>query len=168
MLQAIAVRSSSGRGPEKPLPPLGTAVLQHDERHLRRKAIKLTDGSKLLVDLAEPVVLASGDELLLDNGAVVLVEAADEPLYEIQGRNDAHLAKLAWHIGNRHLPAAVEHGLVVILRDHVIKAMLERLGASVKEIVGPFNPVRGSVVSDAEHCRSPLSHDHAHNHNRHD
>ncbi len=55
-----------------------------------------------------------------------------------------HLAELAWHIGNRHLAAAIEADRILILRDHVIKAMLEGLGATVTDIVEPFTPVRGA------------------------
>src|SRR3569623_899527 len=157
MLRAIAVRPASKTKIEaRDSSPFGTAVLQHDERHLRRKTINLTNGNNILVDFPEPVVLLAGDELVLDNGAVVSIIAADEPLYEITGHNSANLAELARHIDNRHLPAAIAADRLLILRDHVIKTMLAGLGANVHEIVAPFNPVRGAYAGHG--------HEHGHGH----
>jgi urease accessory protein len=171
MLRAISVRSGSKTGTEAKISPsFGTAVLQHDERHLRRKTINLTDGNNVLVDFPEPIVLLAGDELVLDNGAVVNIIAADEPLYEITGHNSAHLAEIAWHIGNRHLPAAIAADRILILRDHVIKTMLEGLGANVHEIVAPFNPVRGAYAGHghAHDHHHDDDHHHTHSHHHHD
>ncbi len=167
MLRAIAVRSTlQGEADLHAKQISGTAVLQHDERHLRRKAIKLTDGTKVLVDLPEPVVLTSGDQLILDDGNVIAIAAADEPLYKVTAHDHIHLIQLAWHIGNRHLPAAVTTSDILILRDHVIKTMLIGLGATVEEITAPFNPIRGAYSGHepGHHHHDHHHHDHSHNH----
>jgi urease accessory protein len=150
---------------------LGRAVLQHDERNLRRRAIELVDGRKILVDLPETVVLATGDALVIEGGGTVEIAAAGEPLYEIRGRDPVHVTELAWHIGNRHLAAAIETSRILILRDHVIKTMLEGLGAHVEEILAEFNPVRGAYSGHRDHVRGQDSVDtfshgaeHSHNH----
>jgi len=167
MLIAIAVRrvgdSSISGGTT-----LGRAVLQHDERHLRRRVIELVDGRKVLVDLPEPTVLAAGDALVIAAGGIIEITAAEEPLYVIHGRNATHVTELAWHIGNRHLAAAIREDQILILRDHVIKAMLEGLGARVDEIVAEFNPVRGAYSGHGshEHTHSDGEH-HAHTHSDH-
>jgi urease accessory protein len=140
----------------------GKAVLPHDERHLRRRAIELDDGGKVLVDLPEPVTLADGDRLVLEDGRLIEIGAAPEDLYDIRARDAVHLAELAWHIGNRHLAAAIEAERILILRDHVIKAMLEGLGAAVTDIVEPFSPVRGAYSGHGSH-----DHDHGHDHDDH-
>ena len=168
MLKAIAVRPATGKTPgAQTSAPFGTAVLQHDERHLRRKTITLTNGDKVLVDFPQAVVLLAGDELALDNGSFVTIAAADEPLYEIAARDSVHLTELAWHIGNRHLPAAISSGKILILRDHVIKAMLEGLGATVREIIAPFNPVRGAYAGQSHGQHEPQAHSHDHHHRDH-
>ena len=131
--------------------PSGRAVLPHDERHLRRRALELADGGKVLVDLPEPVMLADGDRLVLEDGRQIEIVAAPEELYDIRARDAVHLAELAWHIGNRHLAAAIEAGRILILRDHVIKAMLEGLGATVADVVEPFTPVRGAYSGHGSH-----------------
>lgn len=143
MLKALALvrapKATEGLGPT-----LGRAVLEHDERHLRRRVIELTDGRKVFVDFPETVVLAAGDVLPIEGGGIVEIAAAVEPLYVIRGRDPVHLAELAWHIGNRHLAAAIGPDRIVILRDAVIRGMLEGLGAQIEEILGEFDPLRGA------------------------
>lgn len=139
----------------------GKVVLAHDERHLRRRAIELTDGGKVLVDLLEPATLADGDQLVLEDGRRIEIGAAPEELYEVRARDAAHLAELAWHIGGRHLAAAIEGGRILILRDHAVRDMLEGLGGTVADVVAPFSPLRGS------HSGHDHGHDH-HHHGQHD
>jgi urease accessory protein len=138
MLRAVAVTSEPG-----PM-PFDIVVLAHDERHLRRKLLILQHGDQLLVDLPEPVMLAHGDRLVLDDGRHAEVIAAKEALLEVRAANAEALTTLAWHIGNRHLPAQIEADRILIARDHVIEAMLLGLGASVREVSEPFQPVRGA------------------------
>lgn len=167
MLRAVAVRRASEFEGDDQGQPLGRAVLPHDERHLRRRTVELVDGRKLLVDLAEPVVLETDDRLVIEEGGEIVIAAAYEPLYEVFGRDPVHLSELAWHIGNRHLAAAIEPTRILILRDHVIKAMLEGLGARVKDIVAQFNPVRGAYSGHGGHDHGH-GHDHGGHHHDHD
>ena len=149
----------------------GKAVLPHDERHLRRRAIELTEGTveggKVLVDLLEPVTLNDGDRLVLEDGRQIEIAAAPEELHDIRARDSAHLAELAWHIGNRHLAAAIEAGRILVLRDHVIKAMLEGLGATVTDVVEPFSPMRGAHFGHSHDHHDHGHHDHEHDHHDH-
>jgi urease accessory protein len=168
MLKAIAVKRAS----EHQEQPLGRAVLQHDERHLRRRVIALVDGREVLVDLPETVVLAAGDRLAIEGGGTIEIAAASEPLYAIRSRDPLHLAELAWHIGNRHLAAAIEPSRILILQDHVIKTMLEGLGAQVEEITAAFNPVRGAYSGHSHshshsHAHGDAGHGHDHAHSDH-
>ncbi|MCV0395121.1 MAG: urease accessory protein UreE [Rhizobiaceae bacterium] len=134
------------------------ARLAHDERHLRRRVIELSMGEKVLLDLPEPVALDHGDLLALDDGRFARIEAQDEEVLEIVARDPLHLTELAWHIGNRHLAAQIETGRILILRDHVIEAMLQGLGATTRHIIEPFKPVRGA------YSRHSHGHDHHHGH----
>ncbi|PDT54249.1 MULTISPECIES: urease accessory protein UreE [Sinorhizobium] len=124
--------------------PLHRVTLTHDQRHLRRKLLHLENEDVVMLDLKEPVMLADGDLLVLEGGGYIEVKAAEEALYEILPRDRLHLVELAWHLGNRHLPAAIEEGRILIARDPVIRAMLEGLGATVSEVVEPFQPLRGA------------------------
>jgi len=160
LIRAEAVRADAQRQL-----PFDLAVLAHDERHIRRRAVELVHGDRVLVDLPEPVVLETGDVLVLDDGRHAEIVAAEEELYEIRAHDAVHLTQLAWHIGNRHLAAAIETGRILILRDHVIKAMLEGLDAHVTDILEPFEPVRGAY-SGQGHSHGQ-SHGHAHDHGDH-
>jgi len=154
--RAVSVLAAGAAGAAA---PYARAVLAHDERHLRRRAIETEGGDKVLVDLPEPVALNNGDRLVLEDGRQLEIVAAPEDVYDIRARDAVHLTELAWHIGNRHLAASIEGERILILRDHVIKAMLEGLGATVSEVSEPFKPVRGAYSGHGGH-----DHGHAHSH----
>ncbi|ANL73380.1 urease accessory protein UreE [Rhizobium phaseoli] len=137
--------------------PTAQVKLPHDLRHLRRKLLHLENGEMVMLDLKDPVLFANGDLLVREDGELIEILAADEKLFEIRGRDRTHLVELAWHLGNRHLAAQIEEDRIVILRDHVIRNMLQGLGATVLEINEPFQPARGAYHSHGGH-----SHDHGH------
>lgn len=142
--------------------PIDVVVLTHDQRHVRRKLLHMQHDDVVMLDLKEAVQLAHGDRLLLDNGECVEIIAAEEELYEITPRDPVHLVELAWHLGNRHLPAQIEEKRILILRDHVILDMLVRLGASVREVSEPFQPLRGAYHGSGDHGH------YGHHHHHHD
>ena len=122
-----------------------TVTLLFDDRYRRRLRMLGDGGLDFLLDLVEPVVLHSGDGLRLEEGGFVEVKAADEDLVEIRGRDPASFARLAWHLGNRHLPAQIDHDRILIRDDHVIVDMLKGLGADVKKVRVPFDPEGGPL-----------------------
>ena len=117
-----------------------TVVLDFDDRHRRRMAMTGTRGLEFLLDLENAVALRGGDALVLEDGRLVEVVAAPEPLAEIRGSDPHHLIRVAWHLGNRHLPVRVANGRLRIRRDHVIEAMVEGLGGKVRAIEAAFDP----------------------------
>jgi urease accessory protein len=106
----------------------------------------------VMVDLAQTTNLEPGDALETDDGRRVEVRAADEPVVRVTGPN---LARLAWHVGNRHTPCEVQADHLVIRQDHVLEGMLVGLGASLTRVIGPFRPEGGAYG----HGRT-LGHDH--------
>ncbi|MGR6429984.1 urease accessory protein UreE [Rhizobium sp. PAMB 3174] len=141
--------------------PANTVTLAHDARHLRRKLLHLADGSMAMLDLKEAVLFADGDMLLTDGGSYIRIVAEQEDLYEVTARNTLHLMEIAWHLGNRHLPAQIDEDRILIGRDHVIRAMLEGLGANVREVCEAFQPVRGAYHAHGGHGHGGHAH-HAH------
>lgn len=161
MLRAIS-HSHGGTGQ-----PAGTIRLDHAARHLRRKLITTDQGEKIMVDLPEPVLFADGDRLVLEDGRAVAIVAAEEELYEVKPGPACPLRHLAWHLGNRHLPAQIDEERILIRRDHVIRAMLEGLGASIREVTARFQPVHGAYHAHG-HDHGPADHhDHGHGHGHH-
>ncbi|MDK1388944.1 urease accessory protein UreE [Sinorhizobium sp. 8-89] len=144
--------------------PLHSVTLAHDGRHLRRKLLHLENDDVVMLDLKQPVMLADGDLLVLEGGGYIRIKAADEALYEVRARDILHLIELAWHLGNRHLPAAVEQGRILIGRDPVIRVMLEGLGATVSEVTEPFQPLRGAYHGGGH---SHDNHGHGGHHHNH-
>lgn len=136
--------------------PADTITLDETARHRRRKMMTSDNGIEFLLDLPEARLLRHGDGLVLDDGRVIEVRAKPEPLYEVHGRDARHLLALAWQIGNRHLAAEIRDDRILIRRDHVIRDMLEGLGANLIEIDAAFDP-EGGAYGGAHHA-----HDHHH------
>lgn len=130
-------------------PIIDTITLAHDERRLRRKLLTGAKGIEVMVDFPATVTLDHKGALELDNGELVEVIAAEELLYEIRAQDAGHLLRLAWHIGNRHTPAQLEPDRILIKRDHVLKTMLEGLGATVSLVTEPFFAEHGAYHSHA-------------------
>jgi urease accessory protein len=154
-----------------------TVVLDFDDRHRRRMAMTGTRGLEFLLDLENAVALRGGDALVLEDGRLIEVVAAAEPLLEIRGADPLHLVRVAWHLGNRHLPTQIMPKGLRIRRDHVIEAMVKGLGARIIEIEAPFDPEGGAYASSHAHAseahahahaQSSHAHAHAHAHSSHD
>ena len=144
-----------------------TVVLDFDDRHRRRVTMTGVNGVSFLLDLAEAVMLRGGDALELDDGRLIEVVSAPEALIEIRGRTPVDLLRLAWHIGNRHLPAQLMPRAIRIREDHVIEEMLRGLGALVVAIEAPFDPEGGAYArgGHADPGDGVSGHDH-HDHHR--
>lgn len=138
-----------------------TVTLSYDDRYRRRMAMRADGGTAFLLDLPRVVELAAGQGIALEDGRVIGVRAADEDLMEARASDAAHLVRTAWHVGNRHLACEIRADRLVLRWDHVIAAMLEKLGCAVTRIRGPFMPERGA------YGHRP-AHEHAHDHSAHD
>ncbi len=121
-------------------------TLDSEARYRRRITLTGDKGTEFLLDLPEAAVIGDGDGLELEDGRVVIVRAAAEALTEVTAATPHQLLKLAWHIGNRHIPAEIQPNRILIRPDHVIAEMLEGLGASVRDVRGPFAPEGGAYA----------------------
>jgi len=133
----------------------GTVTLSYADRCRRR--IQMTDdnGTGFLLSLQRAVRLSDGDGLELEQGGFLRVIAGPEPLIEAKAQNAMHLAKLAWHIGNRHVPAEIVDGWRLrIVADSVLQAMLRQLGAEVSRIEAPFAPEGGAYAQLGVHSHA--------------
>ncbi len=135
-------------------------TLDADERHRRRVVLTGERGTKFLLDLPQATALRDGDGLLLDDGAIVRIVGRPEPLIEIAAADSHELARVAWHIGNRHIDVQIVGERLRIRRDHVIEDMLRGLGARLTPVQAPFDPERGAYDHHG--------HDHGGHHHDHD
>lgn len=125
--------------------------LDYEGRFLRRKVLITDDGQSLLVDLPKTTSLDHAGVLVLEDGREVLIVAAAEELLEITAQD---LVRVAWHIGNRHTPCQVETDRLLIQRDHVIRDMLGKIGADVRDVVEPFTPEGGAYGHGRTHSHA--------------
>lgn len=149
---------------EAPAQAHDLVVLDYDARLIRRKRLETVQGLGFLVDLPQVTNLDDHWGFELEGGTCVQVLPAEEPLVEITG----DLPRLAWHVGNRHTPCQIEPGRLLIRRDHVIEAMLARLGATLRQVTEPFTPLGGAYghgrTMGHSHGPEGAHHDHDHTH----
>lgn len=126
-------------------------VLDANGRHRRRVVLTGEGGTAFLLDLPHATALRDGDGLVLDNGSIVRVTGRLEPLVEIAAANARELARLAWHIGNRHTDVQIVGERLRIRRDHVLEGMLHGLGAQLTAIDAPFDPEPGAYPGTHHH-----------------
>jgi urease accessory protein len=146
-MRAIAIKTAhswSGEAADR-------VVLDYDDRHRRRITMTGVGGTAFLLDLPSPAELRGGDALLLEDGRLVEIVAAPESLLEIRCADARHLARVAWHIGNRHVPVQVLANALRIRRDHVLADLARQLDAQIEEIEAPFTPEGGAYQNAHAH-----------------
>ena len=136
------------------------ATLSYHDRHRRRVRLADDRGEAFLLDLERAQLLRVGDGLACDDGSWIRVQAAAEAVCEASAADGAALARLAWHLGNRHVPVQIIAGGIRFLDDPVLAAMLEGLGATVARAHAPFNPEPGAYAGDAGHGHDGHGHEH--------
>jgi urease accessory protein len=161
-MHRVAAIASRGQWPADEAD--ATATLDYDTRCRRRIRIDTDAGEPVLLERAQAGVLADGDGLKLDDERWVLVHARPEALLSVNAANERARLRLAWHLGNRHLPTEIDGETLLIRRDHVIEAMLRGLGADVQSVMRPFNPEGGAYHGDGDGHVNGHGNGHAHDH----
>jgi urease accessory protein len=140
-------------------------LLDYDRRFRRRILLTTENGKEVMLDLPQAVRLRHGDGILLDDDGIVRVAARAEALLDIHAHSDADLVRIAWHLGNRHLPVQLLDEHIRIRADHVIEEMVERLGGHVEHVSAPFDPEAGAYAGGHSHSHDDdEDHGHAHPH----
>lgn len=161
MLRAIEHRNANAWPAEQ---AVGSLTLDYDNRHRRRIRLKTDGGTELLLDLPKAVAMAHGDGLRLEDGRWLKVKAAPEALVEVTADDATGLARLAWHIGNRHYAAQILHGAIRIRPDHVMEAMVAGLGGRMVRLNAPFQPEGGAYGQAQGQGAAAGGHGHDHGH----
>jgi urease accessory protein len=155
MRRVVRVVSSAGGSAA----PVDSVILKADQRSLQTAHLTGVNGTAIGIMLPEPVLLRNGDALELDDGSFVDVVIEPEPLIEIRGNDLTHLARLAWHLGDRHVPVQIFPNRLRMRGDAALEAVLKQLGARLTAIEAPFDPEGGAYAQSA--------HPHAHGHDHH-
>ena len=151
-------------------PVADTLILSHAQRQAQKGFLFGVKGTCVELDFAEPVRLGTDDALVLDDGGLVEIVAEPEPLIEARAADLPALARLAWHLGDRHVPIQVLERRLRLKRDPAIEALLQSLGAKVVAIEAPFEPEGGAYAAPAgdHHHDHDHHHGHGHDHHHHD
>jgi urease accessory protein len=145
-----------------------TLILPHAQRQAQKGFLFGVKGTCVELDFPEMVRLRTDDALLLDTGGLVEVVAEPEPLIEVRAADLPALARLAWHLGDRHVPVQIMERKLRLKRDKSIEALLQGLGAKVTAIEAPFEPEGGAYEAPAGgHDHHHHGHDHHHDHGHH-
>ena len=154
MLRVVRVVSSAQSDHAR---HIDSVMLAPDQRRLQAAHLTGVKGTLIGLMLPEPVMLRMGDAFELDDGSFIDIVVEPEPLIEVRGSDLTHLARLAWHLGDRHVPVQLLTNRLRLRRDAALEAMLAALGARLTPVEAPFDPEGGAYATHA-------AHDHGHHH----
>jgi urease accessory protein len=156
-MQRASIHRPAGHWPEEKA--AGSLTLDFDARHRRRIRLAADQGEDVLLDLPKAVAMGDGDGLQLEDGRWLKVQAAAEPIVEVRHNDPDQLVRLAWHLGNRHLPTEIRNQVLRIRPDHVIADMLHGFGADLVTVQAPFQPEGGAYGHHHNHDDSGYRHE---------
>jgi urease accessory protein len=138
-------------------------VLPFEQRCRSRLRVQLENGEEAGIFLPRGGVLRGGDLLLADDGRVIEVVSAEETVSTVRTDDARQLARVSYHLGNRHVPLQVGFGWVRYQHDHVLDEMVQTLGLTVIVEHAPFEPEAGAYDSNS-HRHHVHTHEHTHGH----
>jgi len=155
-IHSAIIHRSAGHWPKEEA--TGSLTLDFDARHRRRIRMIADQGEEVLLDLPKAVAMADGDGLQLDDGRWLKIHAAAEPIVEIRHKDPNQLVRLAWHLGNRHLPTEIQTEVLRIRPDHVIETLLRGFGADLVIVRASFQPEGGAYGGHNHHNHEESGH----------
>ena len=144
----IEITAKIERGGDAPV--AGRIELPFELRQKRWLRARLLSGEEVSLRLPRGVNLRGGDLLAASDGRVIEVVAVPERLVHVECATPDQLARLAYHLGNRHVPVHIGAGFLRLIEDHVLEDMLCGQGAKITHIEAPFEPEAGAY-SGAHH-----------------
>ncbi|MBK1873774.1 MULTISPECIES: urease accessory protein UreE [unclassified Marinobacter] len=149
-----------------------TLTLPYELRIRGRLRAKTDKGRDVGLFLDRGPVLRHGDLLRSSGGETVRVCAADESVTTAYIENGLPLARLCYHLGNRHVTLALGveadgRHWVRFPPDHVLEELAQLLGASLEHHLAPFDPESGAYAHAGREHSHGHGHSHSHSH-RHD
>jgi urease accessory protein len=144
---------------------VGSLTLPFHERRKSRQRVRLDSGEEAALVLPRGgAMLRDGDRLRCGDGSLIAVRAALETLSRALTSDPLTLARAAYHLGNRHIPIAIDEGGLSYQHDHVLDDMVRSLGLPVTTIEAPFNPEPGAYAQGTHGHDHGHDHDHDHDH----
>jgi urease accessory protein len=148
---------------------IDTLILTSSERRAQRATLRGSKGTEVIFDFSEPIALRTDDLVMLETGEAVEIVAAAEPLLEVRA-DLSTLARLAWALGDRHLPVQIFANRIRLHRDAAAERLIAAVGARSTSIEAPFEPEGGAYAGHSidDHTHDHDGHDHhGHGHDNH-
>jgi len=131
------------------LPADTSLTLPFEKRQRSRLRVCLDNGEEAGLYLERGSILRGGNRLQSNDGFVVEIKSAAEKVSTVYCADPQALARVAYHLGNRHIALQIGAGWVRYLHDHVLDAMVRGLGQEVSEEHAPFEPEAGAYHAHA-------------------
>lgn len=141
-----------------------TVSLTIDERRSSRLITETKDGTKCVILLERGLIVRCGTVLGDEDGSLLLVEAAPEEVSTVRANSPLELTRLAYHLGNRHVPLEITSDYLRYQHDHVLDDMVRGLGGTVAEEQATFEPENGAYSHHHHHDGDDHDHEHHHHH----
>lgn len=126
-------------------------ILPHHLRQKARQRVRLQSGREVGILLPRGTVLRDGDLLSSEQGLRLRVVAAPEKVSVAKVDDALLLARIAYHLGNRHVAVQVLEDRLIYQHDHVLDEMVRVLGAEVETTARPFEPEEGAYHGGGFH-----------------
>jgi urease accessory protein len=153
-------------GEARPARAVDTLILDYDQRQTKQGFFFTGKGTCIELDFAEPRALATDDALVLDDGSLIEIVADAEALIEARIPDPVALARLAWRLGDGHVPVQLFANRVRLRRNPAAEALLAGIAAKITPLTAPFEPdVR--ATDHAHHHHGHEHHHHGHEHDHH-
>lgn len=124
-----------------------TLSLPIDKRSKSRLKVTLDDGRDAGLFLPRGQVLRGGDLLESTEGLIIKIMAAPETVSTVHAKDAHSLARVCYHLGNRHVPLQITSNWARYQHDHVLDDMVVGLGLEVSVEQAPFEPEAGAYKS---------------------
>lgn len=170
MLRATSVKAAGAWKGE----PADVVVLDFEARSRSKGRLTGVRGTEIELALDQALTLRTGDALATDDGRFVEIVGKPEALMELRPASEADLVRIAWQLGNHHLPMQITGKKIRIRADAAIAAIVTAMGTRVTAIEAPFDAEGGAYLDPVhhEHEHGPdcgcghhhHDHDHGHKH----
>lgn len=129
-------------------------TLPFEQRQKTRLHTTLDNGQEAGLFLARGMVLRNGDTLKAESGEIIKIISASEQVSTAMADHALLLMRACYHLGNRHVPLEVSAHYLRYQHDHVLDAMVARLGLNVVQEWSPFEPEAGAYAHHHTHSHA--------------
>lgn len=127
---------------------VGELALSFEWRQKSRMRATIESGAQagqaVGFDLPRGTVLRDGELISTGSGESLRIRAAAEELLHVSAEGPTALARIAYHLGNRHVPVQVGEGWLRLQYDHVLEGMVRGLGGRIDLVDDSFDPESGA------------------------